>query len=319
MFNASKAICICLCLTSFMLSTRLSPGQESSDAQAAAEIPEAEKPFWENAQAFVESYAKRDTAAIGQLFTEDAEFYDEFGELTQGRAAIEEAFSGVFEASPEAMVDEIDLQRVRFVTGDVALEEGVTITTESPSAAPQSSRYVALHLKGDDGVWRINTLKSHGQEQGGRAEHLDQLIWLVGDWMNEDEESVVQTTCRWSDDGNYLLRSFNIEREGESIMNGVQRIGWDPLRRQLRSWTFDSEGGFIEGTWLRNGNQWVVTSSGVSSDGEPATGTAVYTIVDAEMVTWQYRNLVIGTELREDIEPVVMVRRPPAPATAATE
>ena len=100
-------------------------------------------------------------------------------------------------------------------------------------------------------------------------------------------------------------------------MDGVQRIGWDPLRRQLRSWTFDSTGGFSEGFWSRNGDQWIVTSTGVTSDGESASGTAVYHIIDAERVTWEYRNLVVGNELREGVAPVPMVRRPPSPQAAA--
>ena len=32
-------------------------------------------------------------------------------------------------------------------------------------------------------------------------------------------------------------------------MTVTQRIGWDPAAKQIRSWEFDSEGGFGEGTW----------------------------------------------------------------------
>ena len=52
-------------------------------------IPAEERPFWDSAQQFLDAYARRDAAAIGGLFTEDAEFVDEFGERTQGRAAIQ--------------------------------------------------------------------------------------------------------------------------------------------------------------------------------------------------------------------------------------
>ena len=285
------------------------------ESSGLADIPQVEQPFWENAQAFVDAYALRDTASIGELFTEDAEFYDEFGERTISRSAIEELFGDVFEASPESMISEIHLERVRLITDNVALEEGRTTAIASSGATPQTSRYVALHVKEEDGVWRIDTLKSFGEQTDDRQQQLGQLIWLIGDWMSEQSDSVVQTTCRWSDDGNFLLRSFQIQIEGETAMSGVQRIGWDPLRKQLRSWTFDSEGGFFEGLWSRNGNQWIVVSQGVTATGEPASGTAVYTVVDEEMLTWEYRNLLVGNELRENNEPVVMVRRPPSPAT----
>ena len=130
--------------------------------------------------------------------------------------------------------------------------------------------------------------------------------------MSEDPSSVVHTTCEWSDDGNFLLRRFTVKIADKAVMNGVQRIGWDPIRRQIRSWVFDSEGGYVEGTWTRNGDQWLVTSNGFNAKGESAFGVAIYTIFDTERITWQYRNLVVGNELREDIDPIVMVRRPPA-------
>ncbi len=298
------------------------PGEAQTAGVQAADtdfsIPADERPFWENAQAFVDAYTARDAEAIGQLFTEDAEFFDEFGERTTGRAGIVAMFDDVFATSPDAVVESIDLQQVRHVTSDVALEEGVTHSRATPGNPRESSRYVALHVKGADGVWRIHTLKSFGQQAGERSEQLNQLVWMTGDWTNEGGNLVVHSSCRWSDDGNYLLRQFNVLREGEPVMSGVQRIGWDPLRRQIRSWTFDSDGGFTEGTWVPNGNEWVVKSSGVTSEGEPASGTAVYTIIDAEMITWRFRDLIVGGDVREDVEPVVMVRRSPQPATSVS-
>ena len=67
---------------------------------------------------------------------------------------------------------------------------------------------------------------------------------------------------------------------------------------------------------VRDGDQWLVTSNGFNAKGESAFGVAIYTIFDAERITWQHRNLVVGNELREDTEPIVMVRRPPAAAAA---
>lgn len=276
------------------------------------EVAANEKPFRQNAQAFVDAYAKRDSAAIGQLFTRNAEFYDEFGELTVGRDAIVDMFQEVFDTTPDALVDEINIERVRFITDSVAMEEGVVATTTYPGGPREISRYIALHVKEKDGEWRINTLKDFTREKGTRGEQLSQLAWLIGEWVSEDPSSVVHTTCEWSADGNFLLRRFTVKIANKPVMNGVQRIGWDPIRREIRSWVFDSEGGYVEGTWKRNGDQWLVTSRGFNAAGDAATGVAVYTIVDAERIIWQHRNLVVGNELREDTDPIVMVRRPPA-------
>ena len=218
----------------------------SGDSTTAA-IPAHEQPFWDSAQAFVDAYASRDLAAIGDMFTEDAEFLDEFGVLTEGREAIRAMFADVFESNQEALVNEIQITRIRLLSETVAMEEGFVISSPASDAPRNRSRYVALHTKQSDGKWRINTLKDFPREPLGRQEQLSQLAWMVGDWVNEDEDSVVHTTCDWSPDGNYLLRSFSMQKYDGSELSGVQRIGWDPALKKLRSWTFDSEGGFLHG------------------------------------------------------------------------
>ena len=289
------------------------PADPPQTRRLASKIPAREKPFWDNAQAFVDAYAKQDAVAIGKLFTKNAEFYDEFGERTVGRDAIVKMFQDVFDTSPEARENELHIDRIRFITDTVALEEGTVKSTPFQNGPVTTTHYIALHVRGRDGVWRINVVKDRPPEKATRSEQLGQLSWLVGEWVSEESTSVVHSNCRWSNDGNYLLRRFTVQTEKGASLNGVQRIGWDPVRRQIRSWVFDSSGGYVEGTWKRNGNQWLVTSSGFNAQGETASGVAVYMLIDAERITWQYRSLVVGNELREDIKPVVMTRRPPAP------
>ena len=74
-----------------------------------------------------------DGTSYANLFTEDAEFYDEFGVMTNGCENIVELFKVVFEESPEAQIDEIRLERVRYINKTVALEEGVVVARTSAS------------------------------------------------------------------------------------------------------------------------------------------------------------------------------------------
>lgn len=296
------------------------PGRTQPPAEAEKfEIPDEEKPFWESAQAFLDAYAKRDAKAIGELFTEDAEFLDEFGVRTEGRENIVAMFQEVFDNAPEAIIEEINIRRVRRIADNVALEEGVVVARDEANGPRYTGRYVALHRKEDDGKWRINTLKDFPREGGERREQLAQLEWLTGDWVNEDSDAVVHTTCGWSNDGNYLLRRFTVQTFDGREMSGVQRIGWDPERQKLRSWTFDSEGGFLNGLWTRQGDQWLLTTVGVTAEGKSVTGTAVYTLIDSEMIRWQYRDLIVGDDVRGDSPPVTMVRRPPEPGDQAAK
>ncbi len=226
-------------------------------------------------------------------------------------------YASVFEANEGASIDEIQLTRVRYLSDTIAMEEGFVISSEAPGSPHRRSRYVALHTKQSDGKWRINTLKDFPREPLGRQDELSQLSWMIGEWVNEDTDSVVHTTCDWSPDGNYLLRQFTMQSHDGSELSGVQRIGWDPALKKLRSWTFDSEGGFFQGLWTQNGSRWLLNLHGVTADGESVTATSVYTVIDAEMVTWNYENLIVGGELRGDTEPITMVKRPPAPLQAS--
>ena len=74
-----------------------------------------------------------------------------------------------------------------------------------------------------------------------------------GDWINESADAIVNTSCKWSDDGNFLIRAFTMKTQGQPVLSGTQRIGWDAVKHQFKMWVFDSEGGFGDGYWTRDG------------------------------------------------------------------
>jgi len=299
-----------VCLAGAILHQTLEDNSSETDYQIHAE----EKPLWDAAQSFLDAYAKRDAKAIGQMFTEDAEFYDEFGERTAGRDAIVTLFQRVFETNPEAILEAIDIERIRYINDQVVMEEGWISARDTLEGPLHFNRYVALHTLGEDGQWRINTLKDYPREAQGKSEQLDQLEWLIGDWVNEDGDTIVETSCRWSKDGNYLLRKYEVLTSAGQEMSGVQRIGWDPQRRQIRSWNFDSNGGFRESNWFRQDSNWVVTAQGTTSEGESLHATTVYQIADPERIVWTISSLVIGGEVMPSGQSVILTRAAPQPA-----
>ena len=60
-------------------------------------------------------------------------------------------------------------------------------------------------------------------------------------------------------------------------MKSTQRIGWDPLAGKVRSWMFDSDGGYADGLWTLVEDAWVIKSSAVMPDGQ--TGSATVTML----------------------------------------
>ncbi len=312
--SALWGLCLLLAMT---IQSQAEDESPTESTNAKVPIPEKEKPFRENAQKFVDAYAKRDAEAIGRLFTEDAEFLDELKVRTVGRKAIVNRFRDAFADPSHATFLTIQIDKITYLSDDAVLEEGFVVVEERENQSRFYNRYVAIHTRGDDGHWRIKILKDYPREPLGRMEQLARLSWLLGDWINEDSASTVVTTCRWSEDGNYLLRKFQIRTDDGRELNGTQRIGWDPVRQKLRSWTFDSAGGFFSGFWTQTDDGWILTSAGVTASGETTSSTAIYKIIDQEMLTWQYTNLIIGETVHGAGNIITMVRRPPEPKLPA--
>lgn len=151
------------------------------------------------------------------------------------------------------------------------------------------------------------------------AAPLEQLDWMVGRWIDQGDASVVTTSCAWSKNRKFLSRSFTITIEGEPTLEGTQVIGWDPIRQQIRSWTFDSEGGFGEGRWLQDGNRWLVKTSFTLATGERASAINVITYVDADTFQWQSTNRELAGEIQPNIPEITVVRQKEPAATIHPE
>ena len=136
---------------------------------------------------------------------------------------------------------------------------------------------------------------------------------MIGEWVDESPEALVMTAYRWTDNQCYILSDFKVQIAGRPVMTGTQRIGWDPLAKTIRSWVFDSEGGFGEGTWTREGNRWIVKRTGVTRDGKTASSTNIITQVSHDRMTWQSRDRVVGGEKTPDLEEIPITRKPPLP------
>jgi hypothetical protein len=117
------------------------------------------------------------------------------------------------------------------------------------------------------------------------------LEWLVGDWTGEAEEGGVERlSVAWADNENFLTATFSTTVKNVPVGSATQRIGWDPEAKRIRSWVFDSTGGFGEGTWAQDGKNWVVKTTSVLQGGQKVAATFVLTPVDADNFTLQIRD-----------------------------
>jgi hypothetical protein len=193
-----------------------------------------------------------------------------------------------------------------------AMEDGTTIVTHRAGEPAEHTRYTVVHVK-QGAKWLMASVRDLPDDESTTEDELGRLDWLVGEWVDESEDALVSTSYRWTDNRRFLLSEFTIKIGGQAAMNGSQRIGWDPLAKRIRSWVFDSEGGFDEGAWVRSGNQWIVKMTGVTGDGKPASSTNVITRISKDRAMWQSRARIIGGQVEPDVEAFPIVRKPPMP------
>jgi uncharacterized protein (TIGR02246 family) len=283
------------------------PAKEADRLQQSE--AEAEKAIRVIDANFVRDYNNGDSKALANYFTEDAEVQEAEGDRYLGRSAIEQLFAETFEASKGARIV-VEIESIRLLSPDVAKEEGRSVVTPK-SGAPVPRRYTVLYVK-RDGRWLVSSDREEYDPQVKPHDHLKALEWLVGDWLDEGNDAVVRVNCKWSDDENYLIRTFTVHHQGKPVMTVTQRIGWDPQARQIRSWEFDSEGGFGEGRWAHKGDRWVIKHSGVRPDGVAASATNILSSDRLDRIRWTSTDRVIANEAEPDDHSFVLIRVPPS-------
>src|SRR4051794_24058222 len=260
--------------------------------------------------AFTKAFNAGDAAAAAATFAEDALVVDEQGERTEGRAAIRDQLDASFAHSPGSTIA-IVADSLRFLGPDTVLEEGrTTITPAGAGGVPETTRFTVVYVR-HDGQWLQSAVRDEASPDLTPHDRLKELEWLVGEWINESEDAVVNTTCKWSDNGNFLVREFTMKTKGQPVLSGTQRIGWDPTRRQFKTWIFDSEGGFGEGYWTRNGDQWTIKAEGVRQDGKHASMTNIITRLGKDRASWQSVDRTVGGTTVPGVDEFTIVRKPP--------
>jgi uncharacterized protein (TIGR02246 family) len=264
------------------------PFLNSSRAQNATSRSDEEQAIRKDVDAYADSYNKGDIEAVGRHWTPDAEYINDEGKTTKGRDAIVKLFKKG-RVSRKGFSFKATVQSVRLIKPDVALEDG-TVTLTAPDGTAEKTPFSAVLVK-TDGAWlmsRVQDIPSANESDEGLAsKQLKQLDWLVGQWEDEQKDVNIRVNCRWAPGKSFLIQEYTIKRPGADEIEIYQRVGLDPINGHLRSWIFDSRGGFSEGIWQRNGNRWDVAVTGVLPDGRRASARQIWSFVDDKHYKWQ--------------------------------
>jgi uncharacterized protein (TIGR02246 family) len=267
---------------------------------------------------YVEAYNRGDVEAVLGHWADDAEYLLSSGERVEGREALRAVFAESLAEENRASIT-VTNPHVRILSDTVATEEGAATLTR-PGEAPEETSYLAIYVKQGD-AWKLTTVRETAVQPvsvSPAAEQLEQLAWLVGEWKDVSEDSTVSISIRWSGNNAFLVYTFKAEAPGTEPLEGTQVIGWDPVQEVIRSWMFDSDGGFGEGVWTKDNDRWVVAFEQTLPDGGHATATNVYTLADENSFTWHAFQRTLNGETLPNLHDVSIVRVQPEATPEAT-
>jgi uncharacterized protein (TIGR02246 family) len=255
-------------------------------AEKAKDDGKAKEEIKARAEEFTKAFDKGDARALAEFWTADGDYVDAAGHTLSGRKAIQAAFETQFEAAKGARLH-ITTKSLRVLKDDLALEDGTTEVTYPGDAPPTAARYTAVHVK-QGGQWYLASVRDAAYVPPSNHDQLRELDWLEGDWEDEAQKGdVAKASYSWAENDNFLVGSFVTTVKDVPLAGGTQWIGWDAAAKNVRSWSFLSNGSFSEATWGHEGNKWTAKSTATLGDGKKVTGTNVITKVDADHFTFQ--------------------------------
>ena len=259
---------------------------------------------------YVEDFNAGDAKAVALHWASSAVYLSRTtGERVSGREDIQKQMEAMFADTPGLKL-EVSVDSIRLLSDSVAVEDGTARFIEA-GTPPTETTYTAIHIK-ENGKWKMDSVRETvipSVVTLSNYKYLSELEWMIGQWIDDAGDSTIETKCEWTKNRNFITRSFKASIQGQIELEGTQVIGWDPSSGTIRSWMFDSDGGFGEGTWERNDNRWIVKLSQVLPDGGKGSSVNIFTYIDNDTFTWQSIGRQIDGEFVPNVEEVTVVRK----------
>jgi hypothetical protein len=166
--------------------------------------------------------------------------------------------------------------------------------------------YQAEYVR-ENGKWLVNAIKEiEQQEPQSNFEQLKDLAWLIGKWEDSDDNIEILFDNQWDKYKNFITQHFKMKIYGQDDIEGKQIIAWDSVKNVVRSWVFDSDGEFGEGTWEKVDKSWYAAMQYTLSDGRNATSKNIYTPIDDRKYTFASVEREVDGELLPNMNPVTV-------------
>lgn len=257
------------------------------------------------------------TAAINQgnedilpsFLTADGEFSNPLtGEVLEGKEDIAKSLQErAKEINKRQLTFSFKPEKIDFPDPNIAVVGGVSEISDKGALLQRNAR--RIELVKENGQWFIDTIREIEVAPAPPIyDHLKGLEWLIGKWKDQDDDVTITFTTQWDKFKNFIVQQFKMKVYDTVEIEGLQIIGWDPIEQKIRSWVYDSDGGFGNGIWSRSGNGWNAVLNYVLSDGKKASATYSYTEINDKSYSFTATNRTINGEALPKIEPVIVVR-----------
>jgi len=258
-----------------------------------------------------------DAKGIGALWKSDGEFIGPLGDRIVGREAIEKLFQDFFSRNPGEKLSIKVLSLKEEEEGRVVVAEIMPeVSPPPPGNLGPNKATIVLIRSGEN--WLIEGVKEKPNVPAS-YEHLKDLDWIVGSWSTQAPSGAesdttskvdIHSAYQWTANKSFLTRTFTTHIQ-QLELHGTEIIGWDPRAKAIRSWSFESTGGFTESSWKRDqpdGKQWTIEMKGVLANGDTISSTTTLTKVDDNAITIQSHKRMRGGNPQPDISPLTLRR-----------
>lgn len=255
----------------------------------------------------IQAFEKRDAAALAAHYTAEGEFIRNDGEPIRGQAEIQKAWTGYFKTLKGKPKLEVQSDGLRFPSADSAVAE-VTLRLKDEEGEVIATSWRNTLLVREGGQWKVAIVREWDRDVAEDTT-LKELEWLIGTWKASTKEREVTTTYEWDENKVFIRGKYAVKEGDKVIESGTQIIGKDNAEGVIRSWVFQSDGGFGGGVWTREGKKWTVDVHGVTPDGKELDATSIYIHVDPNTYTWQAVDQTVDDKPIPDTQPIKITKQ----------
>jgi uncharacterized protein (TIGR02246 family) len=258
-------------------------------------------------KASVQAFNDRDAAAIAANWTEEGEYVRNDGVPVHGRAEIQKGYAEFFKTLKGKPTLDLQADNLRFTSADTALSE-VTLRLKNEQGQLIASSWRNTLLVREGGQWKV-ALVQEWDRDSSMDDDLKDLDWLIGTWRMDVKDREATIAYAWDENKAFIRGTATVKQGGKVVESGTHVLAKDNADGGIRSWVFQSDGGFGDGLWTRDGKNWSVDFGGVTPDGKRLAATVQYVRVNADTFTWQAVQQTVDGQPIADTPPIRVTKQ----------